>query len=240
MSMVHCLQMEAKTSPTVLGFLTELSALFLYLSEECRREARRGKVEAKSQQEALGWVDWAWLLGSLPAWGSKNVPPEPPGQQTSASFTPTPWQACLPKCKLKYRLNFHFLFCHMWWTLQPMRLWTNSKKWTHLRNNVVSPLLADLSWDCWHENMPVLQKKHLFPPALVWGITDCIAYFLSPLQLRQEGCKSRKWVCKTFNCTHGTDHCWKQTRCQYLSSIATCSYNPFHSNLSCTVTSGRF
>lgn len=27
MSMVHCLQMEAETNPTVLGFLTELSAL---------------------------------------------------------------------------------------------------------------------------------------------------------------------------------------------------------------------
>lgn len=51
--MMHCLQMEAETSPTVLGFLTELSALFLCLSEECRKEARRGKVEAKSQQEAL-------------------------------------------------------------------------------------------------------------------------------------------------------------------------------------------
>lgn len=45
--------------------------LLLCLSEECRKEARRGKVEAKSQQEAVDWVDWTWLLGSLPPWGSK-------------------------------------------------------------------------------------------------------------------------------------------------------------------------
>lgn len=43
-----------------------------------------------------------------------------------------------------------------------------------------------------------------------------------------------------LNCTHGTDHCWKRTRCQYLSSMATYSYNPLLGNLNCTITAERF
>lgn len=42
MSMVHCLQMKAETSPTVLGFLTELSALDWPASHPVRR--RREEV----------------------------------------------------------------------------------------------------------------------------------------------------------------------------------------------------
>lgn len=67
LSIVLCLQMGAETNPTVLGFLIDLPALgcmdgqphldrrrrlFLSLSKEGRKEAMRGEVEAKSQQEA--------------------------------------------------------------------------------------------------------------------------------------------------------------------------------------------
>lgn len=113
--------------------------------------------------------------------------------------------------------------------------------WTRLRNSVVSPLLADLSdTTVGMRTRPFFRRSISFPHLQSEESLIVLLIFSSPLPLGQEGCKSKKWVCKTFSCSHGTDHCWKRTRCQYLFSMATCSYNPFFSNLSCTVTGGRF
>ena len=85
LTMVLCLQMGAETSPTVLGLLIELPALdcmdgqphlvrtrrlFLSLSEEGRKEAMTGEVEAKSQQEALEEPEEGLSRLSLAPWGS--------------------------------------------------------------------------------------------------------------------------------------------------------------------------
>lgn len=86
LSMVLCLQMGAEASPIVLGFLTELPALgcmdgqphlvrrrgrlLFSLPEEGRKEAMRGEVEAKSQQEALEEPEEGLSRLSLAPWGS--------------------------------------------------------------------------------------------------------------------------------------------------------------------------